>query len=157
MLQILVILFTLFHPFYISVTEIKHNERNKSLEISSKVFYDDLEAVLEKDYKMRIDILNPPDRKKVDAVIADYFSKHLQITVNQKKVNLQYLGYQIEEEAAWCYFEVPKVVNANKLLIINNILFKEHPEQINMLHVIVKGKRESTKLDNPQSEAQFTY
>ena len=157
MSQILIILLAFFHPFYVSVTEIKHNVRTKSLEISSRVFYDDLEVALENSSKSKIDILNPFDRKKVDAAMADYFAKHLQLSVNRKVVNIKYLGYEIEDDAAWCYFEVPKVLNVGSITIKNDILYQEHSEQINMMHVIVKGKRQSTKLDNPKANAEFSF
>jgi hypothetical protein len=157
MLQILVVLLAFFHPFYVSVTEIKHNERSKGLEISSKIFYDDLEAVLEKDYKVKVDILNPVNRANVDAIIADYFNKHFHLVVEGRKVPLKYLGYEIEDEAAWCYFEVPKVARVKNIRVVNNVLFEQHASQINMLHVIIKGVRRSTKLDNPQDKADFQF
>ncbi len=38
----------LSHPFYVSVTEISHNAKDKTLEISCKLFSSDFETVLEK-------------------------------------------------------------------------------------------------------------
>jgi len=37
------------------------------------------------------------------------------------------------------------------------LLYAEHAEQINMMHVTVNGERKSTKLDNPQSSAAFSF
>ena len=34
-----------FHPFYVSVTEINHNAENHTLEISCKMFGEDLEEI----------------------------------------------------------------------------------------------------------------
>jgi hypothetical protein len=39
----------------------------------------------------------------------------------------------------------------------DDLLFTEHPEQINMLHVTVNGERKSTKLDNPDTNASFMF
>jgi len=36
------------HPFYVSVTEISHNAKDKIIEISCKIFADDLEMTLTK-------------------------------------------------------------------------------------------------------------
>jgi Domain of unknown function (DUF6702) len=36
------------HPLYISVTEINHNAKDRILEVSCKIFTNDLETVLEK-------------------------------------------------------------------------------------------------------------
>ncbi len=158
MLQLIPAFFlAFFHPFFVSVTEIRHNEKSKSIEISSKVFFDDFETALEKKYQTRIDILKPADRKKVDQLIQDYLSKHLKLVVNGKPVTMNYLGYEIQEDGAWCYLEVPKVSRISKIEITDDILFDEHDSQVNMLHVTVNGNRKSTKLDNPEKKVSFSF
>ncbi len=157
MLHILLLFVNFLHPFYVSVTEIRHNDRNKTLEVSSRMFFDDFEAALEKQYHVKIDILKPSDKKAVDRLIDDYVRKHLVLTLDGKKVTLQYTGYEIEEDGAWCYFSVPNIDKINKLTVVNNILFEEHSSQINMLHVIAAGARKSTKLDNPKDKAVFSF
>jgi len=56
----------LLHPFYVSVTEIRHNAAQQELQVSSRIFYDDLERTLKTEYKTPVDILHPADRKAVD-------------------------------------------------------------------------------------------
>jgi hypothetical protein len=157
MINILIVLFSFFHPFYVSVTEVNHNTKNKSLEISSKIFFDDLENGIENENHVRFDIVKPVDKAKVNALIANYIKKHLQIKIDGKLLNMNYLGYEIQEDAAWCYLEIPKVSKVSSVEINNNILYKLHSEQINMLNVTVNGKRQSTKLDAPTSRASFKF
>ncbi|HEY1024814.1 MAG TPA: DUF6702 family protein [Sphingobacteriaceae bacterium] len=158
MLQLILTVFlNFFHPFYVSVTDIRHNERSRSIEVSSKLFFDDFESALEAKYKTKIDILKPADRKQVDRLINDYLGRHLLLKVNGKLVKMNYLGYEIEEDGAWCYFEVPKIGKVSTIEIVNDILFDEHASQVNMLHVTVKGNRKSTKLDNPESRVSFSF
>lgn len=158
MLQLVIaLLLNAFHPFFVSVTEITHNEKSKTIEISSKVFFNDFESALEEKYNTKVNILKPADRGKVDQLIDNYLSKHLVIRVNGKPVKMNYLGYAIEEDGAWCYFEIPGISRVNKIDIMDNILFDEHPSQINLLHVTVKGLRKSTKLNNPESTVKFVF
>ena len=82
---------------------------------------------------------------------------HLKIKANGLPLNLKFVGYEIEEEAAWCYFESEEVAPLKQLVIQNRILYEQHDSQINMIHTTVNGKRQSTKLDNPSSNAEFTY
>ena len=42
------------HPIYISSTEVDYNTKAKSIEISVKIFVDDLEPVLSKKYNSKI-------------------------------------------------------------------------------------------------------
>jgi hypothetical protein len=157
MINILIVLFSFLHPFYVSVTDINHNSKNKSLEISSKIFFDDLEREIEMENKVSFDIIKPVDKAKVNALIADYVKKHLQIKVDGKLLTMNYIGYEIQEDAAWCYLEIPKVDKVGIIEINDHILFKLHKEQINMLNVTVNGKRQSTKLDAPTSRVNFKF
>jgi hypothetical protein len=158
MLQLILFFWlNIFHPFYVSVTEIDHNQKTKTVQVSVRVFFDDFENALDKRYKTSINILKPKDRKQVDGLISDYIKNHLQIKANNKSLTLKYLGYQIEEDAAWCYFESEKIETIEKLEIQNDILFEQHDSQINMIHATVNGKRKSTKLDNPEKSVAFSY
>ncbi len=157
MIQLLSIFFAFFHPYYVSVTELKHNAKAQSLEISCKLFADDAELALKKMSGERLDILNPSSKAQVNQLLSKYIPKHLKITVNGKAVVLQYLGYELESEAIWCYFEASGVKSAKRMVLDNDLLFAEHAEQINMIHVTVSGERKSTKLDNPQSRATFAF
>jgi len=158
MLQVLLIsFFHFFHPFYVSVTEITQNPKTKTVQVSVRVFFDDFEKALDHKYKAKLNILKPVDRKKVDLLIADYLQKHLQIKANQKPLLLKYIGYEIEEDAAWCYFETEKLGTIKNFDIRNDILFDEHDSQSNMVHVTLNGQRKSTKLDNPKAEARLTF
>ena len=149
--------FTLVHPFYVSVTEIRHNAAQQELEVSCRIFADDLEAALRAANKTTVDIMHPANRKAVDGFINNYLQQHLHIMVDGKPVTLKYLGYQIEEEAAWCFLEAKQVPSVKKVHITNDILYSQHESQINMMHVIVKEERKSTKLDNPEKEADFEF
>ena len=154
---IIIFWFHLFHPFFVSLTEVQHNEQAKRLEVSCKVFSNDLEAALEKNYRTQIDILKPGDRARIEPLIRDYLQKHFQVLVDGKPVSFQFLGYEIEEDAAWCYLEAGKINQVTRIEVKNDVLFAEHPTQTNLLHVTVKGRRQSTKLDNPESKASFSF
>jgi hypothetical protein len=150
-------LLSLLHPFFVSLTEVRHNEKSSSLEISCRIFYDDLEVALENAYQVKIDILKPSDREQVNQLIQRYLNQHLQITVDGKLQTLKLLGYEIEEDAAWCYLEVQGVKQVKRMEIHNEVLFAEHRTQTNILHVVVNGTRKSTKLDNPNNKASFSF
>lgn len=147
----------IFHPFYVSVTEIVHNKNTGTVQVSVRVFFDDFEKTLEEKYRKKVNILRPANREQLDILIAAYINEHLKISANGKMLNLKYLGYEIEEDAAWCYFESVDVGQIKQLNIKNDILFEQHESQSNMIHAIVNGKRQSTKLDNPAAEVKFRY
>lgn len=145
------------HPFFVSITEINHNAKDKELEISCRIFTDDFEKTLTAAYKTKIDILHPADKKKVEGYINDYISKHLQIKVDGKAAILKFIGYEQQEEAIWNYFEIKDVATLKTIEITNNVLFESHEEQTNIVHVTVNGTRQSRELINPIADVKFEF
>src|SRR5690349_729262 len=70
------------HPFYIAVTEINLNTADKTLEISCKMFAEDLEQIIEKNNKVQLDISSDNDKKNFDTYIPAYVKKHLSISID---------------------------------------------------------------------------
>jgi hypothetical protein len=146
-----------FHPFYVSVAEINYNAAEKNLEISCKIFADDFEAALKKNNKVAVDLASEKTKAANDAFIAAYVRQHLTIVADGKPLTLQYVGFEKEKEAAWCYFEVPLTAVPKKFDVHNSILHDFTNDQINLIHVNVGGKRQSTKLNFPDKAASFVF
>ena len=145
------------HPLYVSVTEINHNASDKTLEVTCKMFTDDFEKVLVQNYKTKVDLINPPDRPAMDKLISDFVQKHLLIKLDNKSVQLSYLGFEREAEAVYSYFQVENVAVIKKLEASNSILHEMFTDQINMMHIMVGGKRKSFKLDYPDKEVAINF
>lgn len=146
-----------FHPFYVSVTEIHHNSSTKALEISCRIFVDDMENVLKQNYKTPVNLTNAAQQAQNDKLINDYIIKHLAIVADGKKLPLSYVGYEKDSESVFCYFEATQVPAVKKLQLTNSILQDLTPDQINIMHVTVGGQRKSHKLDFPKKEAVFSF
>ena len=145
------------HPIYVSVTEIEHNAKDKTLEISCKIFTDDFEKTLRQTYKGQVDLLQPKDKNAMNKLVQDYVQKHLQIKVDEKSVALQFIGYEQEEEGIVSFYQVNNIASVKKLDITDNILFEYKKEQISIIHTTVNGNRKSTKLVNPEDKYSFVF
>ncbi|MDB5196613.1 MAG: hypothetical protein JWP88_984 [Flaviaesturariibacter sp.] len=151
------VLVSLFHPFYIAVTEVNHNAKEKTLEISCKVFAEDLEETLKKNYKTTVDLSAEKQHAQNDKLIADYIIKHLFITTDGKPAKLSYVGFEKQAEAVYCYFEAVNVAAPKKVDFTNTILQDFTDKQINIIHMIVGGNRKSQKLDYPEKQVSFSF
>jgi hypothetical protein len=145
------------HPFFLAVTEINHNAADKSLEISCKMFADDLEQILEKNNKTSLDISSDKDKASFDKLIAAYIPAHLSISVDGKTIPLTYVGFEKEKESAFCYFQADLASVPKKLEINNSILYDFNESQSNIIHITVNGKRQSTRLNYPDKKAEFKF
>jgi hypothetical protein len=145
------------HPLFVSVTEIEHNAKEKSIEISTKIFTDDFEKTLRTAYKTKIDLLDGKQKIAMDNFISDYVQKHLKINVDGKPLTLKYIGFENIEEAIYGYFEIANITTIKKISITNDLLYEYRKEQMGLIHVSVNGKRQSTKLSNPEKNVSLSF
>ena len=145
------------HPIFVSVTEIEHNAKEKTLEVSCKIFTDDFEKTLRNAYKTHIDLQDDKIKPTMDKLVNDYVQKHLKINVDGRTVVLKYLGFEKIEEGIYSYYEASNINAVKKITVSDNILFEYNKQQISLVHVIVGGNRQSTKLSNPESIASIDF
>ena len=145
------------HPLYVTVTEINHNAKDKTLEMSCKIFTNDLEGAIEKTFGKKIDLSAEKGKPANDKLVKDYITKHLQLKVDGKPVELQFVGSEKETDATWSYFQVNNVPSLGKLNISNTLLYESFSNEINIMHVTVSGNRKSTKLNSPDAITEFDF
>jgi hypothetical protein len=145
------------HPIYVSVTEIEHNAKAKTLEISCKIFTDDFEKTLRAAYNTHVDLLDPKEKAAMDKLVNDYVQKHLKVAVNGAPVALKYLGYERIDEGIYSYYQADNILSVKKIAVTDNILYEYKDQQLSLIHVIVNGDRKSTKLNNPEDKFSIEY
>jgi hypothetical protein len=148
---------SLFHPFYISLTEIKYNSKENSLEISQKIFWDDLEVHLTELYQGKIDFLKPKDKPDLDKKLKQYILQNNEILVNGKKVELNYLGYEIEEDAAWFYIEAKQIPRPQQVEVRNSILHQHFSSQQNIINFYLDKSPKSLILLKGKDRGKLTF
>lgn len=146
------------HPFYVSVTEVAFNPSDKTLEISCKMFTDDFEKALVKANGQPIDLYQPRDRALAEKKIAAYLRKNLQFRVDGREVQMEFIGYELEEQSIFVYFQVNAIDRSpRKLEVANTVLYDMYDKQISIVHATVNNMRKSTKVEYPVSEMVFNW
>ena len=142
------------HPLHVSTTEVNFNAKDKTLEISCKIFSDDFESILARLYKQKTDLSNPNMKTAMDELVKKYLLSHLQIKANGKATTLNYIGFEIDHEATNIYLEVEKVAALKSIEVNDSILYDMFDDQMSIIHVVKGNKRKSTKILYP--EKKFT-
>jgi hypothetical protein len=145
------------HPFHVSTTEINHNAPDKILEISCKVFTDDFESALAKQYHTKADLSAVNMKTAMDTLVKKYINSHLSLKTDGKAVTMKYLGFEKENEAVYAYLQADNISAVKKIDVTNSILYDLYDDQISIIHVVVGGNRKSTKLDYPATKAGFEF
>jgi len=143
------------HPFFLSVTDMKYNEKNKAMEIACKMFTNDLEDALKRTTKKSVDLINSKDKAETQKLIFDYITKRLSVSVNGKTKTLKCIGYEKEDDVIWTYMEIEKCEKPKQLIIQNSLLYDFLKEQINLVSFEIDGNKRSSKVSNPEKEIKF--
>ena len=151
------LLFALLHPFFVSVIDINHNEKEASIEMSVRTFTTDLETRLEEEYHVKLDLADPKQKAKAEQYINLYVQKRLSLSANGLKTKMDFIGFEIQKESTWSYFEIKNIKQLNQLDVFCEILFGIDPQQINIIHAKANGQRKSFELTAPKNRTQFVF
>jgi len=146
-----------FHPFHISITDIEFDEEAKSVEIAQKIFIDDFEEALNAAGNEGTDLVNESEKSANDALIKTYIINNLNLEVNGKPAEYQFLGTLIEGDAIWCFLEIPKTKKLKSIKVKNTILLEMFDDQMNLVHVKRSEKIKSMRLHRENREEAFNY
>ncbi len=149
--------FSGLHPFHVSITELIYKENSKSVQVMHKVFIDDFEQTLNKNYKVNLDILAMNDTKAIDSLIKDYISRNFSVEIDGKEKEIVYLGSEREENVLWFYQEIYKVRKPKIFKIENSIMFDEFDDQSNLVHTTVDDKLKTIRLVKGKKTKQVKF
>ncbi len=137
--------FTVAHKFYVSVTNINHSEKDNAFQITSRVFIDDLEAVLKERYDFEARLATEAESPIAEEYIEKYFRTKFLIKLDGEVASYNFLGKKYDADVVICYLEIPGIQmdELNSLEIQNEILTDLFEEQKNLVHVKWKGKKRS--------------
>ena len=144
--KFLMLFITNLHPFHVTVSEIYHNQKNHSLEITMKLFVDDFEKAINSNHDQELNLYEDYNEKTARQFIASYIKGHFVITLNKKSISLNYLGSEIENDAIWCYLEAKEIGTIDDFQITSKILLDIYDDQMNLVHFEEKDKIKSFQL-----------
>lgn len=151
-----IIMMHLLHPFYVSFTEITHNPKSRSVEISVRIFTSDLEQVLKTKTKEKVDLLNGNETRN-SQLIREYIAGNIVISIDNVRRTLHYVGFEQQGESIWAYFEITDVPIMKRLDVENSILYDFIEQQMNLVQAKAADKVEMKKLNYPARTIVFYF
>lgn len=140
-----------------SVTDITYNTEEGSLQMITRLFYDDLEDVLRERYKEDLTVDETSNQEELDTYIKKYLSTKLIIKVDGETKTLSYLGKEYEDDYVVCYIEITGITSLKTLEIENTVLMDAFTEQKNMVHTDILGKKKSLLLVDGNAKAVLNF
>lgn len=161
-LSLLVILFSFLsaftlHKFYVGVFQIDYFKEKKAVQITARLFIDDLEKVLYKKHNKHIYITTKDEIAEANTLIANYLSEKLKIKINNKSQSLQFLTKEQEDNIVICYLKIPFKDNIKDLEITNTVLSDIFKEQQNLVHLNLNSNKKTLLFTNTETNQKLKY
>ena len=108
-----------FHNFYVSTTSIRFVPDEKSLQITTQVFLDDFESVLQQNGHEKTKLIPEVGQEEIDILVEDYFRKNITLLRN-----LEYDNNQVT--AGQTLMSIKFSANYNLSKNLTSIFFYDH-------------------------------
>ena len=142
-----------FHKFYVSIYQINYNQKNKRIELTSRIFVDDLNSMLFLKYNKKTHISEKEESVEDIELMNKYLSENISIKVNGIKKPINYISNETEANVLICYYKVNEIPKIKTLEIKNTSLFDLNSEQQNIIQTTIYTKKQSLLLTaNNQKE-----
>ncbi|TWI78298.1 hypothetical protein IQ13_3980 [Lacibacter cauensis] len=145
------------HPYYMSVTELEYKPAEKEVQVACKIFTDDLEEALKREFNKKVDIVNAAQKKENEQLLQRYLQKHLKLQLDNKAVALDFFGFEEEGEAIWIYLLAKNTAAFKSATVFNDVLYSYREDQLNIIHFKNKGERKSYRLNYPNNQVSFSW
>lgn len=147
-----------FHPIHLSITEIEHNEKSKALQITMRIFIDDLElSIRKKANDEELDLLEPGKGRTTDDLVKAYLAEMVKVKVDKKLGKTNYIGHEIEGPAMICYVEIQNIKKFTTIEITNKVILDTHDDQSNLVNINFKDKVKSLRLTNDEPTGSVSF
>jgi hypothetical protein len=119
------------HTFHTTLTKIDYNEKDKTAEISIRIFTHDLKPTLEKIAKKDIDFEKTKD---VDKLIFAYIQKNFVLkNKNDEQKPIKWVGFEFAVDTVYVYLEASLPEGLENLHLQNSLFFEHYAEQSNLV------------------------
>lgn len=137
------------HPYHVGSVEISYNGKSGAFEITGRFFLDDLENALKEKYGRTVHFNDPKYREEINRLLKSYAGEYFRLKADGRFVAVSYLGFEEDREAVNIYLESAAVPSPAKVETAVSFLYNLFDDQMNIVHIIISGKRQSEKLQYP--------
>ncbi|MFV5698586.1 DUF6702 family protein [Flavobacterium sp. ZT3R17] len=145
------------HKFYMAVYQVNYAPEKKMLQITSRIFVDDLNKALEKKYNKKLNLGSEKESPEEILLLKKYFLEKFSVKVNGQSKIINFLSKELEGDVLVCYCSIKDITKINSIEIANTILIDWNSEQQNITHVTVLGEKNSILFTDSNKIGMLKY
>ena len=134
------------HVFYVSITRVRWNVEEARLDVTVRIFTDDLEEAIVAGGGPRLRLWTDQAREDRDRHVADYLLSRLAFRVNGQERELAYTGMEDALDATACLVQITNVDRVETIEVENRILIDMFDTQANVMRFEVGGEKKYVNL-----------
>lgn len=127
------LLTSFYHPIHISITNITHIEETNQLEVSVRLFRDDLEMIINHKYDQNISLTNDKIEEEASISVNKYINDMLAFIVNNDTLSIDETIVDIDNLMLVANFNLKIVGELSSMEIINILMMDAFQDQKNLL------------------------
>src|SRR6478735_1800218 len=108
------------HKFYMAIYQINYAPEKKMLQITSRIFVDDLDKALEKKYKKKFFLGTENESAESVELLKKYLSDNFAIKVNGQSKPMNLLSKEMDGDVLVCYLSIKDVSKIKSIEIFNS-------------------------------------
>ena len=145
------------HKFYVSIYQINYAKEKKMLQITSRIFIDDMNVILEKEYHKKT-FIGEKNQSPGDIVLMKkYISENFSIKVNGQQKTINFLSEELEGNVIICYYNITAISKIKTIEVKNTVLIDLNSEQQNIIQTTVSGDKQSLLLTDETIKGILKY
>lgn len=134
------------HKFYVSIYQINYASEKKMLQITSRLFVDDVNTVLYKKYGKKTNLGEKNESQEDVNLMKKYILDNFSLKVNGQLKPINYLSKEMEGNVIICYYNIKDISKIKSLEVKNSALIELNSEQQNIIQSTIYGEKQSLLL-----------
>ncbi|SDG69679.1 hypothetical protein SAMN04488062_101418 [Flavobacterium omnivorum] len=145
------------HKFYVALYQVNYAPEKKMLQITTRIFVDDLNTSIGKKYQKKINLGSEKETDEDLIFFKKYFNEKFNIKVNGQVKPIHFKSKEMEGDVLICYFSIKEIQKINSIEIYNAVITEGNSEQQNIMHFTVMGVKNTLLFTESTSKGVLKY
>lgn len=146
-----------FHKFYVGVFQVDYAAEKKMIQITSRIFIDDLNNGIEKKYHKKTLVGTEKETQADLDLLKKYLAENFTIKINGQAKPITFLSKEVEGDVLICYSRIKDIDKFKTIEISNTILVDWSSEQQNITHISAFGTKRSVLFTESSRKELLKY
>jgi len=145
------------HKEYYSLTEINHNKTEKAVQITMRLFTNDIDLALKKHFEKTFELGTDNELAETDEFLKLYLNEKFRLSINNEITPYQFLGKEFEKDALYVFMEINDIDNIKNITVENSILTEVFVEQENIIKLTINDINKSLILTKENDKGMLNF